>query len=50
MSTLNKNDILLTGTPGGVGAVKTGDHINCELNDQITGQNLLTMKFIIANK
>ncbi|CAF5189955.1 unnamed protein product, partial [Rotaria sp. Silwood1] len=39
-------DLILTGTPAGVGAVKRGDHIEAGIN----GENDLkyTMKFNIA--
>lgn len=31
--TLNRGDIIFTGTPSGVGAIKSGDKIKAELND-----------------
>ncbi|XP_074640526.1 oxaloacetate decarboxylase, mitochondrial-like [Tubulanus polymorphus] len=37
--TLEEEDVILTGTPAGVGPVKSGDSINCGLND------IVTMKF-----
>lgn len=40
--TLEPNDLILTGTPAGAGAVKEGDIINCGL------QNIIEMQFKIV--
>jgi len=43
--TLEPGDLLLTGTPAGVGPVKSGDVIECGLGDK-----LINMKFSVARK
>lgn len=42
--TLEPGDLILTGTPSGVGAVHAGDHIDCGISD------LLTMAFDVQSK
>lgn len=41
--TLEPGDVILTGTPSGVGPTKTGDTIQCGLSD------LVTMQFTVSN-
>jgi len=43
--TLEPGDLLLTGTPAGVGPVRAGDRIDCGL-----GKDLVTMHFIVEGR
>ncbi|KIS70605.1 uncharacterized protein UMAG_10876 [Mycosarcoma maydis] len=47
--TLEEGDLLLTGTPQGVGEVKDGDVIKCGLEDQ-SGNLLEQLKINVANR
>jgi acylpyruvate hydrolase len=38
-------DLILTGTPSGVGQVKPGDKVDCKLHDNGTGVELAKIKF-----
>jgi len=42
---LEEGDIILTGTPSGVGPVSPGDNVVCELADPSTGKVLDTLNF-----
>lgn len=42
--TLEPGDLILTGTPSGVGSVRAGDHIDCGISD------LVTMAFDIESR
>ena len=42
--TLEEGDLVLTGTPSGVGAVVPGDKVECLLADE-TGETLATLEF-----
>ena len=39
--TLEKGDILMTGTPAGVGPLKIGDKLSCYLNNELVLENLI---------
>jgi len=43
--TLEEGDLILTGTPSGVGPVNPGDHISCTLEDMMSGKTLAELKF-----
>ncbi|EST07726.1 Fumarylacetoacetase, C-terminal [Kalmanozyma brasiliensis GHG001] len=47
--TLEEGDLLLTGTPSGVGEVKDGDVMHCGLEDQ-SGNLLEQLKINVANR
>jgi len=38
-------DVILTGTPSGVGPVKPGDKVDCRLKDNATGAELAKIEF-----
>ena len=38
-------DLILTGTPSGVGQVKPGDKVHCKLEDNATGAELAKFEF-----
>ena len=40
--TLGKGDLIFTGTPQGVGAVKAGGHIVCTMRNGAETENLIT--------
>ncbi|KAF8634525.1 hypothetical protein AX15_000826 [Amanita polypyramis BW_CC] len=42
---LEEGDLILTGTPSGVGPVAPGDHVSCSLSDRETGKILATLEF-----
>lgn len=43
--TLETGDIILTGTPSGVGQIKPGDKVDCGLKDNATGKELAKIEF-----
>jgi len=43
--TLEEGDVILTGTPSGVGPILPGDNIECALSDATTGTELATLAF-----
>jgi acylpyruvate hydrolase len=43
-------DLLLTGTPSGVGPIKDGDVITCSLWDLPSGKELSKLKFNAAGR
>ncbi|KAF9789724.1 hypothetical protein BJ322DRAFT_1043896 [Thelephora terrestris] len=43
--TLETGDVILTGTPSGVGQVKPGDKVECKLEDNSTGTELAKIEF-----
>jgi acylpyruvate hydrolase len=43
--TLEEGDVILTGTPSGVGPVIAGDKIECALGDPMNGKELATLAF-----
>jgi len=43
--TLETGDVILTGTPPGVGPVKPGDKVECKLQDNATGTELSKIEF-----
>lgn len=45
--TLEVGDLILTGTPKGVGQVKSGDLIECGLVDRETKNQLINMQFTV---
>jgi acylpyruvate hydrolase len=42
---LQTGDVILTGTPSGVGQVKPGDKVECRLEDNSTGTELAKIEF-----
>jgi acylpyruvate hydrolase len=40
-----EGDLILTGTPSGVGPVNPGDHVSCTLEDIASGKTLATLEF-----
>ena len=42
---LQEGDLILTGTPSGVGPVNPGDHVSCTLEDIASGKTLATLDF-----
>lgn len=48
--TLEEGDLVLTGTPHGIGPVVAGDQVVCALNDLKTGQELSSLKFDAVNR
>ena len=40
---LREGDLLFTGTPDGVGAVKAGDHVSCAIRNGSDLKDLVTM-------
>ena len=40
--TLNAGDLIFTGTPSGVGAVKPGDHVVCTMRNASETTNVIT--------
>jgi 2-keto-4-pentenoate hydratase/2-oxohepta-3-ene-1,7-dioic acid hydratase in catechol pathway len=40
--TLFPGDVILTGTPKGVGRLALGDHLNAKLNDLVSAQATVT--------
>jgi len=43
--TLEEGDVILTGTPSGVGPIIPGDKVECALGDPVTGKELATLDF-----
>lgn len=43
--TLEEGDVVLTGTPSGVGPVSPGDKVECSLSDLSTGNELASLSF-----
>jgi len=43
--TLETGDVILTGTPSGVGPVEPGDKVDCSLKDNATGVELAKLEF-----
>jgi len=43
--TLEEGDVVLTGTPSGVGPVVPGDIFECSLSDLATGNELSSLRF-----
>ena len=43
-------DLILTGTPSGVGEVKPGDKVECKLKDNKTGIELAKFEFEAVEK
>ncbi|KAF8721617.1 hypothetical protein AX14_010222 [Amanita brunnescens Koide BX004] len=43
--TLEEGDLILTGTPSGVGPVNPGDRVSCTLEDIASGKILATLEF-----
>jgi acylpyruvate hydrolase len=48
--TLEEGDLILTGTPSGIGPIKSGDMIECTLSNFPTGKELATLTFSAANR
>jgi len=48
--TLNENDLILTGTPSGVGRFRAGDTIECALTDNSTGEVLSTLQVTAVDR
>lgn len=43
-------DLILTGTPSGVGQVKPGDIVECELEDNANGVELAKIEFEVVER
>ncbi|KIP08742.1 hypothetical protein PHLGIDRAFT_23360 [Phlebiopsis gigantea 11061_1 CR5-6] len=43
--TLEEGDLVLTGTPSGIGRIHAGDEIECGLDDPATGKELARLQF-----
>lgn len=48
--TLQEADVILTGTPSGVGPVFAGDHIDAGIGLTGGSEDVLTMKFHVNNR
>ena len=44
-SIFQTGDLILTGTPSGVGQIKPGDKVDCKLEDNATGVELAMVGF-----
>jgi 2-keto-4-pentenoate hydratase/2-oxohepta-3-ene-1,7-dioic acid hydratase in catechol pathway len=44
--TLNKGDLILTGTPGGVGQIKQGDNVSVEIDGLDKTKNKVVIRKI----
>lgn len=47
---LEVGDVLLTGTPKGVGPIRAGDHITAGLKPASAAQDLVQVKFDVADR
>jgi len=43
--TLEPNDVILTGTPSGVGPLNAGDKVECTLSDEASGKEIARLQF-----
>lgn len=48
--TVEEGDLILTGTPSGVGAIVPGDQVECTLSDPSTGKQLATLSFGVVER
>lgn len=48
--TLEEGDLILTGTPSGVGPISTGDHIECGLADGVSGKEIAALQFTAVDR
>lgn len=49
-SALQPGDVILTGTPSGVGPVAAGDQIECTMSDPASGKILSTLNLLAINR
>ncbi|EPQ57775.1 hypothetical protein GLOTRDRAFT_114416 [Gloeophyllum trabeum ATCC 11539] len=48
--TLEEGDLVLTGTPSGVGPLSPGETVECELLDTVSGKQLSSLKFYAVER
>ena len=48
--TLEEGDLVLTGTPAGVGPLTAGDNVECALVDPVTDEEIERIGFGVTNR
>jgi acylpyruvate hydrolase len=48
--TIEEGDLILTGTPSGVGKINPSDNVECSLYDHPTGRILSTLQFSAVSR
>jgi acylpyruvate hydrolase len=48
--TLEEGDLLLTGTPSGVGPISADDEIECTLTDPQSGNKIAAIQFTVIDR